>query len=285
MVDGSKFYHLIGESSVKFACRAPIMAAGNLLDLVCMVPSPYRDMLSDALRVAQKAHWKYAGILSQLTGLERHKRAGTTSLWLNIKPTTYQVVKGFISAKAKQGSDKPFADMLKAFAASCLDTAIERKRQECAWLAEACYLCVEDTEIIEYGESNQYKDIQFYTSLVAYLQEKFDLVFKDAKVPSWGPPTDSSHGYPVFRGWVADSALSSEFKKVLEDFPHIFHYTMQFVDDTLSAETLKNEKKRELKEKTFTDVDEHITSESIQLLVDKRVAAEVNKIVNLLIAI
>ena len=94
-----------------------------------------------------------------------------------MKPPTYQAVKGFISAKAEQGSDK-------LFAASCLDTAIERKRQEHTWLAEACHLCVEDTEIIEDGKSNQYKDTQFYTSLVACLQEKFDLVFKDAKVPS-----------------------------------------------------------------------------------------------------
>ena len=56
MVDSSKFYHLIREPSVKFACQASIMAASNLLDLVCMVPSPYRDILSDALRVAQKAY-------------------------------------------------------------------------------------------------------------------------------------------------------------------------------------------------------------------------------------
>jgi len=195
------------------------------------------------------------------------------------------VVKGFISAKAKQGSDKLFANTLKAFVASCLNTAIEHKRKECAWLAEACHLCVEDTEIMEYGESNRYKDTQFYTSLVVYLQEKFDLVFKDAKVSSWGLPTNFSHGHPVFRGWVADSTLSSKFKKVLEDLPHVFHCTMQFVDDILSAETLKNEKKRELKEKTFTNVDEHITSQSIQSFVNKRVAAEVNKIVDLLIAI
>ena len=55
---------------------------------------------------------------------------------------------------------------------------------------------------------------------------------------------------------------------------------MQLVDDAMSAETLKNEKKRELKEKTFADVDEHITSQSIQLLVDKRVAAKVKKVLN-----
>ena len=202
-----------------------------------------------------------------------------------MKPPTYQAVKGFISAKAEQGSNKPFADVLKAFAASCLNTAIEHKRQECTWLAEACHLRVEDTEIMEDGESNQYKNTQFYISLVAYLQEKFDLVFKDTKILSWGLPTDSSHGCPVFRGWVANVALSSEFKEVLEDLSHIFHQGMQFVDDSLSAEALKNEKKRELKEKTFTDVDEHITSQSIQSLVDKRVAVEVNKIVDLLIAI
>jgi len=202
-----------------------------------------------------------------------------------MKPPTYQAVKGFISAKAEQGSNKPFTDVLKAFAASYLDTAIERKRQECTWLAEACHLHVEDIEIMEDGESNWYKDTQFYISLVMYLQEKFDLVFKDTYILSWGPPTDSSHGCPVFRGWVADVALSSEFKEVLEDLSHIFHQAMQFVDDSLSAEALKNEKKRELKEKTFTDVDEHIISQSIQSLVDKRVAAEVNKIVDLLIAI
>ena len=79
------------------------------------------------------------------------------------------MVKGFISAKAKQGSDKLFADTLKAFVASCLDTAIEHKRKECTWLAEGCHLCVEDTEIMEYGESNWYKNTQFYTSLVVYL--------------------------------------------------------------------------------------------------------------------
>jgi len=67
----------------------------------------------------------------------------------------------------------------------------------------------------------------------------------------------------VFREWVANIALSSEFKEVLEDLPHIFHHAMQFVDDALSADALKNEKKRELKEKTFADVDEHITSQSI----------------------
>jgi len=36
---------------------------------------------------------------------------------------------------------------------------------------------------------------------------------------------------------------------------------------------LKNEKKRELKKKTFTDVNQHITSHCIQLLVDKKIAA------------
>jgi len=158
VVDSGKFYRQIGDSSVKFARRAPIMAAGNLLDLVCMVPSPYRDILSDALRAAQKARRQHAGVVSQLTGLENHKRAGTTPSWLNVKPPTYQAVKGFISAKAEQGSDKPFADALKAFAASCLDTAIECKRQERAWLAEACHLRIEDTEIMEDGESNRYKD-------------------------------------------------------------------------------------------------------------------------------
>jgi len=158
VVDGGKFYRQIGDSSVKFAHRAPIMAAGNLLDLVCMVPSPYRDILSDALRAAQKARRQHAGVVSQLAGLENHKRAGTTPSWLNVKPPTYQAVKSFISAKAEQGSDKPFTDALKAFAASCLDTAIERKRQERAWLAEACHLRIEDTEIMEDGESNRYKD-------------------------------------------------------------------------------------------------------------------------------
>ena len=202
-----------------------------------------------------------------------------------MKPPTYQAVKGFISTKAEQESNKPFTGVLKAFAASCLDTAIKRKRQECTWLAKACHLHVEDTEIMEDGESNRYKDTQFYISLVVHLQKKFDLVFKDTKILFWGPPTDSSHGCPVFRGWVANVALSSEFKEVLEDLPHIFHQAMQFIDDSLSAEALKNEKKRELNEKTFTDVDEHITSQSIQSLVDKRVAVEVNKIVDLLIAI
>ena len=280
VVDGGKFYCLIGEPSVKFTHRALIMAADNLLDLVCMVPSPYKDILSDTLRVAQKAHRQHASMVSQLTGLKNHKRAGTTPSWLNVKPPTYQAVKGFISTKAKQGSDKPFADALKAFAASCLNTAIERKRQEHSWLAEACHLRIDDTEIMEDGEFNHYKDTQFYTSLIACLQEKFDLVFKDTEVPSWGPPTDSSHGCPVFRGWVANSALSGKFKEVLEDLSHIFHCAMQFVDDSLSTKALKNEKKRELKEKTFTNVDEHITSQSIQSLVDKRVAAEVKKALN-----
>ena len=78
-------------------------------------------------------------------------------------------------------------------------------------------------------------------------------------MPSWGLPTNSSYGHPVFRGWVANIALSGKFKEVLEDLPHIFHHAMQFVDDALSADALKNEKKRELKEKTFADVDEHIT--------------------------
>ena len=55
---------------------------------------------------------------------------------------------------------------------------------------------------------------------------------------------------------------------------------MQFIDDAMSAETLKNEKKKELKEKTFADVDKHIISQSIQSLVDKRVAAEVKKVLN-----
>ena len=155
-----------------------------MLDLVCMVPSPYRDILSDVLRVAQKARQQHAGMVSQLSGLENHKRAGTTPSWLNVKPPTYQAVKGFISAKAEQGSDKLFVDVLKAFAASCLNTTIEHKRQERTWLAKACHLRVEDMEIMEDGESNWYKDIQFYTSLVTHLQEKFDLIFKDAKVPS-----------------------------------------------------------------------------------------------------
>jgi len=116
--------------------------------------------------------------------------------------------------------------------------------------------------------------------LVARLQEKFDLVFKDTKVSSWGLPTDSSHGHPVFRGWVANNALSGEFKEVLEDLPHIFHRAIQFVNDAMSADALKNEKKRELKKKTFANVDEHITSQSIQLLIDKRIAAEVKKALN-----
>jgi len=64
VVDGGKFYRQIGDSSVKFARRAPIMAAGNLLDLVCMVPSPYRDILSDTLRAAQKACRQHAGVVS-----------------------------------------------------------------------------------------------------------------------------------------------------------------------------------------------------------------------------
>ena len=114
VVNGGKFYRVIGEPLVKFARRAPIMAAGNLLDLVCMVLSPYRDILSDALRAAQKARWQHTGMVSQLSGLENHKRAGTTPSWLNVKPPTYQAVKGFISAKAEQGSDKPFANALKA---------------------------------------------------------------------------------------------------------------------------------------------------------------------------
>jgi len=84
------------------------------------------------------------------------------------KAPTYQIVKGFISTTAKQGSDKPFTDVLKTFTASCFDTAVKPKRQEHAWLAEACYFCVEDTEIIENGKSNQYRDSQLYTSLVRH---------------------------------------------------------------------------------------------------------------------
>jgi len=84
----------------------------------------------------------------------------------------------------------------------------------------------------------------------------------------------------VFRGWVANIALSGKFKEILEDLLHIFHCAMQFVDDALSAEALKNEKKRKLKKKTFADIDKHITSQSIQLLVNKRVVAEIKKVLN-----
>ena len=52
---------------------------------------------------------------------------------------------------------------------------------------------------------------------------------------------------------------------------------MQFVDNNLSTEVLKNQKKKKLNKKTFTNVDQHITSQFMQLLVDKRVAAEVKK--------
>jgi len=48
-----------------------------------------------------------------------------------MKSPTYQVVKGFISAKAEQQSNKLFADIFKAFAVSCLNTAIEYKKQVC----------------------------------------------------------------------------------------------------------------------------------------------------------
>ena len=62
-----------------------------------------------------------------------------------------------------------------------------------------------------------------------------------------------------------------------EDLSHTFYQAMQFVDNNLSTEVLKNQKKRKLNEKTFTNVDQHITSQFMQLLVDKRVAAEVKK--------
>ena len=78
MVDGGKIFCSIGEFSVQFAHQAPIMATGNVLDLVCMVPFPYRNILSDALRAAQKACRQHAGMISQLSGLENHKRARTT---------------------------------------------------------------------------------------------------------------------------------------------------------------------------------------------------------------
>jgi len=42
-------------------------------------------------------------------------------------------------------------------------------------------------------------------------------------------------------------------------------------------EEAKIEKKRDLKERTFTDVDKHITLKSIQLLMDRRVVVEVKK--------
>ena len=61
------------------------------------------------------------------------------------------------------------------------------------------------------------------------------------------------------------------------DLSHIFYQTMQFVDNNLSTEVLKNQKKKKLNKKTFTNVDQHITSQFMQLLMDKRVAAEVKK--------
>ena len=61
------------------------------------------------------------------------------------------------------------------------------------------------------------------------------------------------------------------------DLSHIFYQTMQFVDNNLSTEVLKNQKKKKLNKKTFTNVDQHITSQFMQLLVDKRVVAEVKK--------
>ena len=62
-----------------------------------------------------------------------------------------------------------------------------------------------------------------------------------------------------------------------EDLSHTFYQAMQFVDNNLSTEVLKNQKKKKLNKKTFTNVDQHITSQFMQLLVDKRVAAEVKK--------
>jgi len=43
---------------------------------------------------------------------------------------------------------------------------------------------------------------------------------------------------------------------------------------------LKNEKKRDLKKKTFTNIDQHIISQFIQLLVDKKITVEVKKALN-----
>ena len=89
VVDGGRFYRSIGDPSIWFARRAPIMAAGTLLELVMLVPAPYRELLSDALRAAQKARRQHAGVVLQLSGLEGHKRAGTTPSWLNVKPPIY----------------------------------------------------------------------------------------------------------------------------------------------------------------------------------------------------
>ena len=97
---------------------------------------------------------------------------------------------------------------------------------------------------------------------------------------SWDLPTNSSYRCPVFRGWVTDNALSGKFKKDLKDLSHIFYWAIQFIDNNLSAKALKNNKKRELKKKAFTNMDQQITSQSIQLLVDKRIVAKVKKVLN-----
>ncbi|EKM73669.1 hypothetical protein AGABI1DRAFT_134305 [Agaricus bisporus var. burnettii JB137-S8] len=59
----------------------------------------------------------------------------------------------------------------------------------------------------------------------------------------------------------------------LTPIPFIFNRAVALVDDAILAEEVKRKKKQELADVVMKDVDEHITSSSIQSMIDKRVTA------------
>jgi len=60
-----------------------------------------------------------------------------------------------------------------------------------------------------------------------------------------------------------DHSLFTTYQECLEDLPHVFNHAISIVDNSLVLEKAKIEKKRDLKKKTFTDVDKHISLKSI----------------------
>ncbi|KAF7771867.1 hypothetical protein Agabi119p4_6178 [Agaricus bisporus var. burnettii] len=249
------------------ARRAPVQGAGSLAELLGCVPAAYRDCVRPILADAMKARRQWHSVSGQLRRLRDDKSAGRTPSQLKQKVPAVQFTKGFLDAQPSLRDG--FAAASASFSASALDTLISGKESELEHLASQTTLFTTPDSL----DGSEDGRTPVFLSLLQRTDEVFDRHHRDAKVATWGPATADSHGRPVFTGWKTDEFIVQEYQLFCTDIPFIFNRAVALVDDAILAEEVKRKKKQELADVVMKDVDEHITSSSIQSMIDKRVTA------------
>ncbi|KAJ7690450.1 hypothetical protein B0H16DRAFT_1752561 [Mycena metata] len=234
-----------------------LQGASTVEELIAMVPSDYRDVLTEPLRGISQLTSKLAGCRSTLAKWEQHLAAGTYPPHLRQKAPEIQLTKEFGSQGAAVDSVSTLISSHQKWLREALAQSIQTKQGEVAFLDDALSPA----------------------KLLAELQPLIELrgseIITRMKVPVFGP---DAQGQTILLHWQDNPAAKALGMQVLEDAVVYAFRVISITESLVIKSELKFHKKKALSVQADVEMaDVTKAGPSMQSLIDKAVSAAFKK--------